>query len=517
MLKSKHPQEIAVKAGNVIVTLYFLVLTLIFPFFVKNGYRDIGEAKYFFFRNISISITIVMVFVATSALFLQRKTFSFSAFGRSLSVTDWFVYGYFVSVLISYIITPFSQEALLGADGWYMGLVSQLLFVSIYFMFSRYFNWNNKALYVILFSSGLVFLLGILNRYSIYPIHMNGETPVFISTLGNINWFCGYWAVICPLGIVFYWLSRSVLQQIAAGLYVVIGFIIGLVQGSSSVYLALAGIFIFLFCLSFRKNQEMYSFLQICMLFAMSCQLARLLRYMPGFHINYENELGAVLTDSNVTLYIGIVIAAVYLLFLYLVDRKGHSVIQYKIIRNTALVLIVAAVVIYIILLAANTCLPDGIFDLSGVPFFTFNDEWASHRGATWSIGVWAYRDLLPIYKLIGIGPDCFAKHVYAVADLAEYVYAQFGNFRLTNAHNEWLTLLVDQGIIGLACYAGIFITAFIRFIKKAADASALYLCAASILLYTVHNMFSFQQILNAPFAFMILGIGEGLCRKPIR
>lgn len=498
----------------IIVTLYFLALTIIFPFYTKGGYAEIGEVKFNLFRNIGLAITAVMMLVIAESLFLNRKSFSVITFYKSLSVTDWFMYAYFMLVLISYIFTPFAEEAFWGAEGWYMGLVSQLLFIVIYFLFSRYFIWSNKWLYVILISSGLVFLLGILNRYSVYPIYMDEQTPGFISTMGNINWFCGYWAVICPLGIVFYWTSSAKWQQITASIYVVICFITGVVQGSSSAYLVLAGVFIFLFSLSFQENRAMYRFLQLCILFALSCQIARLLRYMPGLEMNYENELGVVLTDTNLTLFIGIVFIAIYVLFHNYVQKKNCDVKQYKKIRNTALVMMAAVLIIYILLLVGNTCLEGGLFGLSGVSLFTFDDAWASSRGATWSIGVRAYQSMPLLNKLIGAGPDCFASYVYSVEGLAERTYALFGNARLTNAHNEWITVLVNQGIMGFGCFVGAFAAAVCRFMKRAHVEPALYLCAASILFYMLHNMVSFQQILNAPFVFMILGIGEGICRK---
>lgn len=498
----------------VIVTLYFLALTIVFPFYTKGGYAEIGEVKYNLFRNIGLAIMAVMMLVIAESLFLQRKSFSVRTLYKNLSVTDWFMYGYFMLVLISYIFTPFAEEAFWGAEGWYMGLVSQLLFIGIYFLFSRYFIWSNKWLYVILISSGLVFLLGILNRYSVYPVYMSEQNPGFISTLGNINWFCGYWSVICPLGIVFYWTSRAKWQQISSGIYVVLCFVTGVVQGSSSAYLVFAGVFIFLFSLSFQENRAMYKFLQLCVMFALSCQTARLLRYLPDLEMNYENELGVVLTDTNLTLFIGMVFIAIYVLFDYYVKKKDCNVKQCKIIRNTALTIMAAVLIIYILLLVGNTCLAGGLFGLSGVSLFTFDDAWASYRGATWSIGMRAYQSMPLLNKLIGAGPDCFASYVYSVEGLAERTYALFGNARLTNAHNEWITVLVNQGIMGFGCFVGAFAAAVVRFMKRAHVEPALYMCVASILFYMLHNMVSFQQILNAPYVFMILGIGEGICRK---
>ena len=502
-------QTIFYKAGNLIVTLYFLALIIIFPLYNTGSYSQIGIQKYELFRNIGVSITIVMILITTELLFLKRKNISI----KTLSVTDWFMGGYCISVLVSYIFTHFKEEALWGADGWYMGLITQLLFIGIYFLFSRYFIWNDRWMYVIYISSGLVFLLGILDRYSVYLIHMEGQTPGFISTIGNINWFCGYWAVICPFGIMFYWISNIKWQQTTAGIYITICFIAGIVQGSSSAYLVFAGIFVFLFSLSFQENKKMDKFIQLCILFTASCQMARLFRYLPHFEINYENELSRLLTSTNLTLYAGMMFAVVYLFFRYQIKKKNYDIRQHKKIRNIVLIMITAIAVIYTVLLIANTYMENGIFGLSDISFLRFNDEWASFRGATWSIGVKTYKHMPLLNKITGIGPDCFACYAYSIEELANHMNALFGNARLTNVHNEWITILINQGMLGLICFIGVFLSAFLRFMKKSWLQSALYLCAASILLYTLHNMVSFEQVMNTPFAFMILGIGESLCR----
>lgn len=500
--------------GNSVLTAYFLVMTIMFPLYIKGGYHDIGNVKYYFFRNTSIAVAGIMLIISGGRFFLRKEYFHLARHYKRLSGTDWFVYGFFISLLLSYLLTSFRKEAFWGANGWYMGFVSQLLFILLYFFFSRYFRWNGKLLSITLFASGCVFVLGILNRYSIYPLFIEGQTPTFIATLGNINWFCGYWAVMCPLGILCYWNSEDKLSRALTGIYVIIGFWIGVVQGSSSAYLALAGIFVFLFCISFEENRKMCRLLEIGMMFALSCQIARVCRYLPNCDMNYENTLGIVLTDSNAALYIAAFLAALYLLFHMLIRRKDYQIARHKYIRNVGLSLLILSVAGYIIVLIVNTVYPGAIPGLSGQAFFTFNEKWASARGATWTCGVLAYRHMTLLHKLVGIGPDCFVEYLYAVPELAGRAYAQFGDSRLTNAHNEWLTLLVNQGILGLVCYIGIFFTAIIRFVKRAPMRPVLYLCTASVITYMVHNIVSFQQILNVPYIFILLGIGESLCRE---
>ena len=49
---------------------------------------------------------------------------------------------------------------------------------------------------------------------------------------------------------------------------------------------------------------------------------------------------------------------------------------------------------------------------------------------------------------------------------------------------------------------------------RKGSSQPVLYLCAVSILAYVVHNMVSFQQVLNTPYVFIVIGIGERFCRN---
>ncbi|MBQ6805923.1 MAG: O-antigen ligase family protein [Lachnospiraceae bacterium] len=504
---------------NSILSAFFLVMMIVYPLYydARNGYQVIGDTKYYFFRNISILVVMALLLLVVFDVISQQIDVNIINHYRSLSGTDWFVYGYLLAVLLSYTFTAFQEEALWGAEGWHMGLISQLVFTGIYFFLSRYFVWKPRMLYAALIGSGLVFLLGILNRYSIYPITIQGQTPTFISTLGNINWFCGYWAVLCPPGVAFYWKSENKGQQIVAAIYTIIAFMSGVTQGSSSAYLALMGIFLFLFSFSFQENLKMKRFLELCFLFAISCQIARVMRYLPGLTLNYEKELGIVLTDSNVTLVAACAIALLYVLFLYTEQKRDFSVEKCKMVRTVVWVMIAFAFVGYVVLLIGNTCIEGGVFGLAGNSLFTFNNTYANSRGATWTSGVSAYQNLSFFKKLIGVGPDCFAEYIYAVPELAEQVYSQFGNVRLTNAHNEWLTVLVNTGALGLLSYAGIFVSAIWRFVKEAKVQPMLYLCAISVLAYTLHNMVSFQQILNTPYVFIFLGIGESFVREIYR
>ena len=129
--------------------------------------------------------------------------------------------------------------------------------------------------------------------------------------------------------------------------------------------------------------------------------------------------------------------------------------------------------------------------------------------------GAMAWWELPFLKKLFGVGPDCMGEYLYSdgSAELLNLLYTVWPNERLSNAHCEWLTILVNLGLLGLISFGGIMITSVYRFLKKGAEHSEPYdslvgACGLAILAYSIHNAVSFQQVLNEPAMFVILGIG---------
>ena len=512
-----------------IIMAYFLVIALIYPFYAPGGYLRIGEVKYEFFRNVSLVTLAVMAAVIVLAIILRRDGEWILRYYQGMSVTDWFAYGYFIAVMLSYLCSAYKQDALWGVEGWHMGTVTQMIFVLIYFFFSRYFHRDLRWIGVWLAAAAGVFLLGICNRYSVYPIMMEGQTETFISTLGNINWFCGYWSVTAPIGITLYWCSGKIWVRVLAAVYSVIAMLAGVTQGSGSAYIVFLVLLMFLFILSLGNGRRIYRFLELCMLFAGSCLLGKFMYFLPSLQYNYmptggdkTTDITAALLTGNAALWILLCVLICYV-FLKISERWGllhigsymeaHRGAKRTIAAATAVSACIGAV---ILLIAGGAFHTDETAEMSYDSSYRqiFNEDWGHGRGTAWDCGINAYRNMNVIQKTVGVGPDCFADYAYDIPELADKLITQFGNQRLTNAHNEQLTLLVDVGVLGWICYAGLLASAFIRFMRRASGQPALYLCAAAALAYTAHNMVSFQQILSTPFVFIALGIGESFCRN---
>ena len=512
-----------------IIMAYFLVIVGIYPFYAPGGYMNIGEVKYEFFRNVSLVTLAVVAVVIFLSVVMHRDLDWVIRNYRRMSVTDWFAYGYFVTVMLSYLCSAYKEDALWGVQGWYMGVITQMIFILTYFLFSRYFHCDLRWISVWLLTAAAVFLLGICNRYSLYPIAMEGQRNTFISTLGNINWFCGYWSVTAPIGITLYWCSDKMWIRIAAGIYSMIAMLSGVTQGSESAYLVFAVVFLLLFVLTLGSNTRVYRFLELCMLFAGSCLLAKWMMHVPGFELNYVTEGSAyfgvtmVLLFGNVAVWLFFITLGCYILLRVTGDRVFSQIEEYAQKHRRLKGIVTAAVVVAVCIAALIILIGSGALYTREASDITtdddirmvFDENWGNGRGASWNCGINAYLSMNLIHKIVGIGPDCFADYVYDVPALKARLSDWFGNQRLTNAHNEQLTILVNVGALGWLCYAGFLLTACVRYMKGACRQPMLYLCVASVLAYTIHNLVSFQQVLNAPYFFIVLGIGEYILKEP--
>ncbi|NLD98308.1 MAG: hypothetical protein GX640_00405 [Fibrobacter sp.] len=84
----------------------------------------------------------------------------------------------------------------------------------------------------------------------------------------------------------------------------------------------------------------------------------------------------------------------------------------------------------------------------------------------------------------------------------------------LTNAHNEWFNIMINEGILGLAAYAGFFLSSAVAFLKNEAKEVLYPAVAGSILAYMAHNIFCYQQVMCTPFLFILIGVGSSYLRN---
>lgn len=537
----KYIRECLNKFCHVGVYLFLFFFVVVYVFYAPEGYIQLATNKYLFYRSLAVITGAVILPPAVFAWLLSLPGKDTKRRAESVSRTDIFVLLFLFLNSISFFLTEYKEEAFWGTSGWYMGFAMQISFVGIYFMMSRLYDRKIDLLPFFMGAISIVFLWGLLNRFSIYPIDMHYDSVSFISCIGNINWFCGFWSVFFSIGVVLYIVTEKRSLRIFSALYSILALAVGVVGGSDSAFISIGVVFFFLFLISFQKTDYMKRWLDEGIFYCAVCQIMRIIAAFGPQDFNQFGELSKEsacwgrlnLKGTTVEWMLGNLTSAALILFIVMRillergDRKyrEHAGKQRNLqdsqfteklyrLKYVVIGLTITAAAVYLTLLIINTRTPGILGPLSKYPFLLFDGHWGSNRGSTWRDGLAIFQTFSLRERLFGAGPDCFAAYAYSVPELTERLTEHWPTSRLTNAHNECITFLVNLGIFGMLSFIGIFWSSFERLLVKAKEQPVCYVYAAALLSYFFHNQFSFSQVMNIPFLFMMLGLGENLMRR---
>lgn len=501
-----------------LVAVVAVILCVGVAFYTQDGFRQIGIVKYTVYRNIMMAgCTVLLVITVLYVFFFLR------GHGKPwISVTDGCVMAYLLLCGVSVISGGFYQDALWGFTGWNMGFMSQLSFVLLYLFVSRFGKNYQVILMVLCVTACIVYALGILHRLMIDPIGFyegltDWQKTQFLSTLGQASWYGSFLAVTLPVGMGMFMYTDRKFLRIWSGIFMTLGFCTLVTQNSDSAYFGLAGaLTIFLMtCVGERKTLCRFAGM-LTLLFASG----KVMYYLMQIHPNPEFEADFVtklMWNSGVT-WVLLVICLLAAVTLYALQVKTglrkYSGAVVRRLRRAVPVTVIAVIVgvILVIILQTRGVLPKSISDkLADVPYLTWHNEWGNGRGRIWKFSMKMFVEAQPGHKLFGVGPDCF--HSYVAAHYSEEQTLYWGSWQLTNAHNEWMTSLVNVGVLGTAAYLGIYVTAIGRFCRMYHRDLLLAGIAAACVSYMCYNFFCYQQVLCTPFIFLLMGIGEYILR----
>ncbi|MCR4650574.1 MAG: O-antigen ligase family protein [Lachnospiraceae bacterium] len=570
---------------NDLINLYLFCLICIFPFYMTNGYANLGTDKAVFLRNLAVSFSVIFILILSIAFIADKigsrsvtnnkgnkkkskanvsghvqKNAKANVSGHMNSNPNdiseqtsgsikWIVTNpaftlgvYAVTILISFIASSYKADSLSGSEGWYMGLLTQVSLLITAFAIYKYWQPSLVIFRLAAIVSGILFIWAVLNRFDIYPIQLAYARPVSLASLGNINWFCGYLSLAFPLSLGY--LSYKIagldlfrdrtldkreifsLPVIAGVVHLFLSCAITMLQGSDSAILILAVSFI-----AFSLVSDTYVTkvsLYICgTLTCIMLVILRLLINIFDLGINYSSVTISVLTKGPLLYIVTVLMLIICCLFFipaYSQNHKsntGRSLRSFPQIKTVNRILLIALLVITsltVIAFILNSVLP--AFLPMGGDSFIFSDNWGNGRGFIWKVSLKLFGSGSILNKLFGFGPDAYSCVAYGdLSPVRDELLAFFGNVKLTNAHNELITILINTGIPGVIAFVCMMISVIKAGIKKADpntsvkngnnvdnDTVALIM-AVSLITYLIHNIVSFQHPLNLPYMYAIIGM----------
>lgn len=518
--------------GSLFANVWAFLMLTVFPLYAPNQYFDLGDHKFRFFLWVS-----VICLLPAAAIFLIRgirklrgnlqETLPLDAshrhgFRRILSPMDIAVLCYLAAVLLSFACSDYKKEAWTGAEGWYMGLRTQLLMITAYFCLSRCILAKKILLTGHFFGSGAACLLGILHRFRIDPLGMyDGISEKyyleFLSTLGQATWFSSYLCTVLAVGVAYFFMVKKGWFRICSGLYCMLGFTAVVTQNSDSAFLAMGALFLGLFCAACRRMEWMERFFETLLLMLGSFKIIGILQLRFADQAIRLDGISVFLSQSTATWLLLAAVSLAYMLFL--MYRMKHP--EQEMIRAgrwmpwAAAGGLALAVSGYVLAVWLNTT--GRLIQQSGHSYLLFDDVWGSYRGLIWKASLALWEKMGFFRKFVGVGPDCFQNWCYADVSVSSAVSRVFGASQvLTNAHNELLNVLICLGGVGLAAFLALFVTAVKGYLSSFAGVNdsavkePLVLAGGlAALCYFAHNFFCYQQTCCTPFLFLLLAAAE--------
>lgn len=312
--------------------------------------------------------------------------------------------------------------------------------------------------------------------------------------------------MITALEMILFFQARNVKEKWLFGSSLFLSFLAMICQQSMSGYVMILVLLLILLKPALKEKTIFLAYLEIYLLLFGSCSFLYMTGYFIPEHFTTYDPITYLVAFSPLPLLCLFVTTLMYMLISF-TAKEVHLTFLHKYIVGFFGVLLG----FYILLCVINTLYPQITPFLNGISAFTFDRHWGSTRGGTYTIAFQAYVSLPPWRWLVGIGPDCFLTYVYSNLDKVTMA-RHFQSPPMANAHNEFLTMLVNTGLFGLISYAGIFLSSIRNALKSTNPFIKVVLFG--ILGYIINNLFSFQQVISTPFVFALLGILENLLRK---
>lgn len=515
------------KINGMVAGFFTFIIIAVFPLVFHDYYFDILRVKYMFYYGNVILMVVLTIIVTVIYLCLDGRKYQWQNCKKIIQCfkvkylrhSDWAMIAFVIACAISTFQSEYFYESFWGNEGRFMGLFLILLYGASYFIISRFFIFKQWYLDAFLAGGMIVCFIGILHFFDIDPIGFKAgmdsmEYGIFTSTIGNINTYTSYVALLSGMGCVLFTVEKNSVRKSWYLLTIVVS-IFALITGiSDNAYLALLALFGLLPLYLFNNISGLKRYTLLVSILFTEFQLIDTIGNRLSDKVLEINGLFNVIAEHEMLSYLVVVLWAITV-FLYIVDtsmqkgnivQKDSNLGRYIWLSIIVAVILAAGYVLYDVNIAGNV---DKYGELSY--YLLINDDWGTHRWYIWRIGMESYNKFPLIHKLFGYGPDTFG--IITVNNYYEEMISRYSE-KFDSAHNEYLQYLVTIGIAGLISYLALLFTSMRQMICKSKHTPVLMAIVFALLSYGAQAAVNISVPIVAPIMLTLLMMGVAADRE---
>lgn len=513
--------------NSFVVALSTLLIIAGVPIIFRNYYFDILVSKYYFYCAIVVTMVVVLLIVAI--IFIKKDTRKFGGWNRyiiikglsikSFSAADWAMLAFFVSAGISTLQSEYLYESFWGNEGRFCGFFLIILYTFSFFIITKCLRFRKWYLDVFLVAAMIVCIIGILHYFQFDPLGFKDDLSdrdykVFTSTIGNINTYTSYIAIVTGMSSILFVIEKNVYKKLWYFICFVIS-LFSLITGiSDNAYLALMALYglLPLYLFSNLKGFKQYV-LMLAILFSEFQLIDAVMQRFPK-HVMEISGLFNVVSGYSKLFYVVLIFWGVTVVLYvadYILEKKKMYRGENNIGRVVWLAVIIAAIVLMVFILydvniKGNTGRYGPLSE-----YLYFDDDWGTHRGYIWRIGLESYHHFPLIHKIFGYGPDTFGiitKYNYYDEMIKLY------NEKFESAHNEYLQYLITIGAVGLLSYLSLLIVSMWKMLKCMKREPVVVAIVFAVICYGAQAFVNISVPIVAPVMLTLLMIGLSAIRE---
>lgn len=474
---------------------YIGYMLLVFVLSFRNKYFDISETKRAFYLYGTGFYIVIM-----SILSLMKSELSLKKLRSSLLGEEGLLCALFGGLIITWLAGVFWNIDL-SASFWgnsdkCTGLLLYLVGAAAILFIHRSLLWNGLLSWIFLGSTATVYVLQILNRFSVDPFHMYEnlitiQIPAFLSTLGHMNYNASFNCIMLGANLVFFLNSKERLSQILYGACLFLGYLGSVCCNSDSVFLGIAISFLagFWYVLS-HPQKQMQLWLCTILFFFASCIIA-IAYALPSEPVILVGG-PTVFLDAPILIAEFLLIALLFVLFSFDLKQDG---------KCTCFLRFCSCGFLYLLL---PLC---ALLPIVG----SLHEALASGRGLIWKKCLTLFVEADLPHKLLGFG---FNNVRTALEAYQGNSYDISGTDVIMDAHNIALNTLVTSGILGVLLWGAFLFLLLKKGLQLCADHEYALFIVVGICTYITQGIVNGPQIITTPIFLVELGILWGIAYK---
>ncbi len=447
---------------------------------------------------------------------IVRTDNALTVFLRSLTLPDIAIILYWICMYISCISSDSPIESIIGLEKRNNGFFVQTLYILVYFIISRGIIFKLWKVQSLIYSGILLSVLSIFHYFGkdfyqtgydkprwLVEMYADKNDRVsagtnFLGPIGNIN-LLSYIIVICFVAAVLLYIVKAQPDWDKHGLFTLpCCFVMAFAERCTRTDAGIVAIVGAAFFAVIITCNSMERLRRICIAFGISALGWCLNVFVVKHHlqkISVDTVSKALFCGAVILVSAGIIMS----LFADRLDKINGKIIRFSAWGAMAFgVVAVCALAI----VAARTQKTGTFYEFGQILLGNFDESFGNSRGKIWMKSV----QLIDENPLFGIGPDRFA------TIFSEKLGVLFKGKVLDKAHNEYLDVLICNGIIGLGLFMTFLTGLLMRAVRRADAAPAAGVMAVVIFAYMIHAFFGYQLPIQSPVVWAVLGLAGAAC-----